>query len=63
MEGLLRVMKLPQMFMKALLKAGPWFGVGAPTREDSSAPCSAPMTEYWYLYDLRLLSVKVSASQ
>ena len=48
-EGLLRVMKLPQMFIKALLKAAPWLGVGVPTSEDNSAACSAPMTEYWYL--------------
>ena len=29
-EGLFCVMKLPQMVMKALLKSGPWLGVGGP---------------------------------
>ena len=46
MEGLLCVIKLAQISMKALVKAGPWFGVGKPARADNSAACSAPMTEY-----------------
>lgn len=49
MEGLPRVTKLAQMVMKALAKAGPWFGVGVPPNANPSEPCSAPMTEYWYL--------------
>ena len=46
MEGLLRVTKLAQIVMKALVKAGPWLGVGVPARADNSEPCSAPMMEY-----------------
>ena len=30
MEGLFCVMKLPQIVWKALLKSGPWLGVGGP---------------------------------
>lgn len=30
MDGLFCVMKLPQIVMNALLKSGPWLGVGGP---------------------------------
>ena len=49
--------------MKAFTKSGPWFGIGMPKYPATSYPCWAAGTEYWYLYDVRPLSEKASASQ